>query len=283
MGGKVLTYRGRVITRADVAFIARLVAAHPGLSRKALSKKLCAAWDWVQPNGVPCDRVCRGLMLALHRAGHLELPPARHVSPNPLAVRRKPAPPPADLDRRPIRSPLAALRPLTFRQVRRTPEEPLFNSLIEAYHYLGYTQPVGAHLKYLVHARDGRLLACLAWASAPRHLGARDRFIGWSAEARRHNLRFIAINPRYLILPWVEVEHLASHLLGRMVRVLNRDWERLYGHRLYFLETFVDPTRYRGTAYRAANWQVLGLTTGRGRTIRRESPTARSSRCWAIP
>ena len=148
--------------------------------------------------------------------------------------------------------------------MRRTNAEPLFNRLIEEHHYLGYTQPVGEHLKYLVYSGE-RPIACLAWSSAPRHLGCRDRFIGWSAEARRRNIRFIAYNTRYLILPWVQVPHLASHLLGQMARRLARDWERIYGHPVYFLETFVDPQRYRGTCYRAANWVVLGRTTGRGK------------------
>jgi hypothetical protein len=156
------------------------------------------------------------------------------------------------------------LLPLTFRQVRRTEEEPLFNGLIQTHHYLGYTQPVGEHLKYLVFSGD-RLLACLAWSSAPRHLGPRDRFIGWSKEQRGRNLRFLAYNPRFLILPWVQVPHLASHILGRMARILPADWERIYGHDVVYLETFVDPTRYKGTCYRAANWTVLGQTTGRGK------------------
>ena len=270
MGGNILSYRGRAVTEQDVVFIQRLIGEHPAASRRALSKRLCEAWNWVQPNGALRDMVCRGLMLALHRAGHIVLPPVRCVPANPLAHRTKP--PAATLDATPVRCSLKALRPLTFRQVRRTPDERLFNALIETHHYLGYTQPVGAHLKYLVHARDGRPLACLSWSSAPRHLGARDRFIGWSAEARRKNIRFIAYNPRYLIFPWVEVVHLASHLLGQMVRVLNRDWQAIYGHPLYFLETFVDPTLYRGTCYRAANWVVLGRTTGRGKDDQTKKP-----------
>jgi hypothetical protein len=270
MGGNLLTYRGRTVTEQDAVFIRELMAAHPTASRRALSKRLCEAWGWVQENGAARDMVCRGLMLALHRAGHITLPPVRCTPPNPLAKRATPAE--VDVDRTPIRSGLGALRPLTFRQVRRAPEERQFNALIETHHYLGYTQPVGAHLKYLVHARDGRPLACLSWSSAPRHLGARDRFIGWSAEARRQNIRFLAYNPRYLIFPWVEVPHLASHLLGRMVRVLQRDWEAIYGHGLHFLETFVDPTRYRGTCYRAANWVVLGRTTGRGKDDQTKKP-----------
>ncbi len=257
-----LTYRGRVVTADDVAFIAELIAAHPTASRRALSQKLCEAWNWVQPNGVLRDMVCRGLMLALHRAGHIELPPQRHVPPNPLAKRCRPAV--ADIDRTPLRDTLDAIRPLAFRQVRRTPDEPLFNSLIEEHHYLGYTQPVGEHLKYLVYSKE-RPIACLAWSSAPRHLGCRDRFIGWSIEARRKNIRFLAYNTRYLILPWVKVPHLASHVLGHMARILPGEWEQVYGHPVYFLETFVDPQRFRGTCYRAANWVVLGRTTGRGK------------------
>jgi len=257
-----LTYRGRVVTDADVAFINQLIAAHPTASRRQLSTKLCEAWHWVQPNGALRDMVCRGLMLALHRAGHIPLPPQRCVPPNSLAQRSRPAV--ADIDRTPLGGPLRAVRPLEFRQVRRTPDEPLLNSLIEQYHYLGYTQPVGEHLKYLVYAGQ-RPIACLAWSSAPRHLGCRDRFIGWSIEARRKNIRFLAYNPRYLILPWVQVPHLASHILGCMAKILPRDWTRMYGHPVYFLETFVDPQRFRGTCYRAANWVVMGRTTGRGK------------------
>jgi len=257
-----LRYRGRVVTDADVVFIRELVAGHPTLSRRALSQKLCQAWNWVQPNGHPRDMVCRGLMLALHRAGHIELPAKRRTPPNPLAKRPKPAA--AEIDRTPVRGPLKQLGPLRVEQVRRTRAESLFNSLIEQHHYLGYTQPVGEHLKYLVVA-EGRPVACLAWSSAPRHLGCRDRFIGWSPVARRRNIHLIATNLRFLILPWVEVPHLASHLLGRMARVLPGDWEQLYGHPVYFLETFVDPGRFSGTCYRAANWIMLGRTTGRGK------------------
>jgi hypothetical protein len=267
--GVRLEYRGRAITDADVVFIRDLIAAHPTASRRALSQKLCEAWNWVQPNGAPRDMVCRGLMLVLHRAGHITLPPHRRMPPNPLARRAKPAP--AVLDTTPFCSALDAVRPLTFRQVRRTSEEPLFNSLLEQHHYLGYTQPVGEHLKYLVSAHD-RPIACLAWSSAPRHLGCRDRFIGWSPEVRRQNIRLLAYNLRFLILPWVTVPHLASHVLAGMARMLSGDWERVYGHPVYFLETFVDPQRFGGTCYRAANWIFLGRTTGRGKDDRTRRP-----------
>lgn len=259
---ELLRYRGRVVTEADAAFLRGLIERNPAANRRALSRLVCQAWNWVQPNGVPREMVCRGLMLALHRSGHIVLPAPRRAAPNPLARHRKPVP--VYLEADPIRSALRDLQPLTFRQVRRTGQERTFNGLIEAYHYLGYTQPVGEHLKYMVSSGE-RLLGCLAWSSAPRHLGPRDRFIGWSQEQRRRNIRFLAYNPRFLILPWVEVPHLASHILGRMARMLPREWQGMYGHDVVFLETFVDPARYRGTCYRAANWQVLGQTTGRGK------------------
>jgi len=239
-----------------------LVAQAPTASRRQLSQHLCAAWDWVQPNGTPRDMVCRGLMLALARAGQLALPPVRRRPCNPLARRARPRP--VAVEQTPLCMNLRALGPLGFRQVRRTAEEPLFNSLLDRHHYLGYTQPVGEQLKVLVSA-GGRPVACFAWSSAPRHLGPRDRYLGWSATARRQNVRFVAYNSRYLILPWVQVPHLASHLLGHMVRRLSAEWDRVYGHPVYFAETFVDPQRFRGTCYRAANWIVLGRTTGRGK------------------
>ena len=267
----VLTYRGRAISVADVEFITELIVRNPDSSRRALSTKLCEAWDWRQGNGQPCDMVCRSLMLALHRAGHIELPPVRCRPPNPLAVRSQPKA--VAVDASPIRTDLKSLGELKFQQVRRTAEEPLFNGLIEMHHYLGYTQPVGEHLKYLVWMGE-RPVACFAWSSAPRHLGPRDRYIEWSREALRRNIRFIAYNPRFLILPWVEVPHLASHLLGRMARMLSADWERVYGHPVYYLETFVDRTRFKGTCYRAANWVYLGRTTGRGK----DDQTGRANR-----
>jgi hypothetical protein len=168
------------------------------------------------------------------------------------------------IDTTPVTGTLDELRPVDLQQVRRTADEPLFNSLMEHHHYLAYEQPVGEHLKYLAWAQ-GRPIACLAWSSAPRHLGSRDRYIGWSAEARRRNIRFIAYNTRFLILPWVRVPHLASHILGKMAGILSQDWERMYGHPVYFVETFIDPGRFRGTCYRAANWKLLGCTTGRGK------------------
>ena len=232
----VLRYRGRDVTEADAAFIRELVRSHPDQSRRGLSKLLCEAWGWVQANGAPRDMVCRSLMLELERAGQLTLPPQRASPPNPLARRGRPAA--AEIDQTPLRSSLRELGEIELRQVRRTADEPLFNALLEAHHYLGYVQPVGEHLKFLFLAGE-RPVACFAWSSAPRHLAPRDLHIGWSAQARRQNIGLVAYNTRFLIPPWVQVPHLASHLLGRMVRTLPEQWERLYGHPVCFAETFV--------------------------------------------
>lgn len=258
----LLRYRGRAITGAEVQFIRELIATHPEQSRRRLSQTLCEAWGWRQANGALRDMVCRGLMLALKRAGHIELPAQRRRPPNPLSER--PRPQPLAVDTAALTSSLRELGPLTFRQVRRTPAEASFNSLLEAHHYLGYAQPVGEHLKFIVYA-GMRPVALFAWSSAPRHLGPRDRYLGWSPETRRQNIGSVVYNTRFLILPWVKVAHLASHLLSRMTRMLPVEWEKVYGHAVYFAETFVDTTRFRGTCYRAANWIYLGRTQGRGK------------------
>jgi hypothetical protein len=277
-------YRGREISADEILFIRQLIGEHPGLSRRRLSQKLCQAWQWKQANGALRDMVCRSLLLRLHRAGEIELPPVRYTPPNPLAKRERPAP--MLIDTTPIRASLSQLQPIEIQAVRRTPEEVLFNSLMEQHHYLGYEQPVGEHLKYVVWATQenhARPIACLAWSSAPRHLGSRDRFIGWNVAARRRNLRLLAANTRFLILPWVEVPHLASHILGSMAKRLSADWVRLYRHPIYFLETFVDPARFRGTCYRAANWILLGLTTGRGKDDQTHRPNRSRKQVLGYP
>jgi hypothetical protein len=257
-----IRYRGRQATREELAFIRQLIAANPDDSRRALSVKLCRALNWVQPNGSPRDMVCRGYMLALHRAGLIRLPAKKCSPPNPLVQRKKPVE--IDIDQKPIVTALKDIRPLQLRQVRRSGLEKLYNALIQAYHYLGYCQPVGEHLKYIVFAGQ-RPIGCLAWSSAARHIGCRDRFIGWSAESRRKHLHLIAYNTRFLILPWVRVRYLASHILAQMVKVVPLDWHQMYNHGVYYLETFVDKERFAGSCYKAANWIYLGDTTGRGK------------------
>src|ERR1700682_3685887 len=273
-------YRGRKFSQEDILYIRALIEQHPHESRRMLSTKLCEAWQWRQANGALRDMVCRGLLLMLDRAGQIKLPPVSYVRHNPLANRARPQP--VRIDTIPIEGRLRNLQPLEFELVRRTEKEPLWNSLMEEHHYLGYEQPVGEHLKYWVLGQ-GRPVACLAWSSAPRHLGSRDRYIGWSAEARRRNVRFLAYNTRFLILPWVKVEHLASHILGRMAAVLSDDWQGMYHHPIYFAETFIDPGRFRGTCYRAANLQLLGLTTGRGKNDQTNKPNRPIKEILGLP
>jgi len=276
----ILTYRSKTITHKDAVFIQNLIDQNPNDSRRRLSVKLCEAWDWTQANGAYRDMVCRGLMLALHRAGHIRLPEKKFSPQNPLAKRRTPKK--IAITQRPMGKKLSAIQPLEFRQVRRTPAEKLFNSLLAEYHYLGYTQPVGEHLKYIVYAQN-QPVACLSWSSAPRHIGCRDRFIGWTQDLRKINLHLMAYNSRFLLLPWVRVPHLASHILGRMSRILSTDWQTFYRHPVYYLETFVDKSRFAGTCYKAANWLYLGDTTGRGKDDQTHRPNRSIKAVWGYP
>jgi hypothetical protein len=265
----VLRYQGYEITSALVQFICQLIAANPGVSRRKLSALLCEALNWRQENGHLRDMWARGLMLRLHRAGYIELPTITPGRINPLAVRRRPLP--VEVDRTPISSSLHDVGRVDLLQVRRTAQEKEFNWLMESEHYLGYVHPIGEHLKFMAFA-GLQPVALFAWSSAPRHLGPRDRYIGWSPEVRRRNIHLVAYNTRYLVLPWVRVPHLASHLLSRMTRMLPQEWQRVYGHPVYFAETFVDTTRHRGTCYRAANWVYMGQTTGRGKNDQTHKP-----------
>jgi len=273
-------YRGKLLSGDDVAFINRLIGENPSDSRWALSKKLCRAWNWVQPNGALKDMVCRGLMLELHRAGHIRLPAKKRRVNNPFVNRTKPAK--VTIDHSPVVGKLSDIKPLRFCQVRRTGPEKLFNSLIEHYHYLGYCHPVGEQLKYIVYSQQ-RPIACLAWSSAPRHIGCRDRFIGWSAHSRKEHIHLLAYNTRFLILPWVQVRCIASHILARMAKIVCEDWQAIYRHPIYYLETFVDKQRFAGTCYKAANWIYLGDTTGRGKNDHTNKANRSIKAVWGYP
>ena len=275
-----IKYRGKIATTDDVALINNLIKDNPNDSRRALSIKLCEAWNWVQPNGALRDMVCRGFMLKLHRAGHIQLP-AKKCSPNNPLVNRS-IPEQITIDQSPLSTSLKQILPLRFCQVRRTGQEKLFNSLIDQYHYLGYCQPVGEHLKYMVFA-DKRAVACLAFSSAPRHIGCRDRFIGWDAKTRQKNIFLMAYNSRFLILPWIRIPYLASHILSQLGKILSKDWLNLYRHPVYYLETFVDTERFKGTCYQAANWIYLGKTTGRGKDDQTGKPNRSFKAVYGYP
>lgn len=265
----MLRYRGRDYDEKEIEEVRRLVSAYSDRSRFFISKELCRLWNWTQANGCPRDMICRGLLLKLHAEGHITLPPQKRI-PTWLGSRKRLVR--SEVDTSPLEVPLAGLLPLQILMVRRTPLERLYRSLIQEHHYLGYIQPVGEHLEYIAFSKE-RPVACIGWSSAPRHIGCRDRHLGWERTQRIANLHKIAINTRFLILPWVRVPHLASHLLSQMARRICAEWERVYAHPIVWLETFVDPDKgFTGACYKAANWRYLGLTTGRGKNDKLHRP-----------
>jgi hypothetical protein len=257
----ILSYRGRAVSEADVALIKDIIRAYPDDSRWALSKRVCRAWNWTQANGRLKDMVCRGLLLRLEREGHIVQPQPKRKMP----VCQHKRPDKVETDSTRLTAKLGDIRGnIHLTQVRRTLHEKVFNGLVEHYHYLAYVRPVGEHLKYLAFL-DERPIACLAFSSAAFGLNARDHYIGWSREVCNANRHLLAYNSRFLILPWVDVKFLASHLLSKCARQISRDWQSLYNHPIYWLETFVDTERFAGTCYKASNWIHLGRTKGRGK------------------
>jgi len=258
-----ITYRSRHVNSEDIALIKNLIAGNPGKSRRFISEELCRQWNWRQQNGALKDMICRGLLLKLERDGLIRLPPRRRVTNNPFLNRKLPEP--IKVDQTPIECNLKDMKQaIELTSVRRTNLEKLYNSLIHEHHYLGYTQPVGENLKYIAFFKE-RPIACIGWSSPAWYIGCRDHFIGWSPEIRKKNLHLIAYQTRFLILPWVRISCLASHLLGICARIISADWMHFYNHPIYFLETFVDTERFSGVCYKAANWRLLGKTAGRGK------------------
>jgi hypothetical protein len=266
-----LKYSDRQISSRDIQFIKDLIQSHPEKSRWFISRELCRLWNWRQRNGALRDMVCRGLLKQLEAEGHIVQPPKKREPNNPF-INRTP-PPVVNVDTSFLSGNLKSLAPIELKSVRKTKYEKLYNSLIHQYHYLKYAQPVGENFKYIAFSNN-RPLGCIGWASAAWYIGCRDQFIGWDAAARKNNLHLICYNTRLLILPWINVANLASHLLSLNAKTISRDWLNFYQHPIYFLETFVDTARFRGTCYTAANWIYLGKTTGRGRL----DPTHRQNR-----
>ena len=258
--------QGREVTAADVELIRVLLAAHPARGRTPLSEELCLRWNWRNARGQLKDMACRTLLLKLERAGHIRLPPRIRPSSNGLRNRRPPAAPPAY---EPIRGALRDLLPLSVGVVAPDSDDArLFNGLLAHEHYLGHRNTVGENLRYLVRDRHGRPVACALFGSAAWKCADRDAFLGWDRVTRERNLQSLTNNTRFLIPAWVQVPHLASHVLGLIARRIRCDWQAKYGHPIHALETFVDRSRFKGTCYRAANWQRLGATRGRTRNDR---------------
>ena len=259
-----ITIRGRTLTAADIEFMQEVIRTHWKQGRSFISREICAQWGWVQANGRLKEIACREVLRGLAEKGEVELPPARGVGRRKGVMGRKAAESMLGLRPRAIEGSLQSLLPIDVRMVRGTRHEKQYRQLVEQHHYLGYRQIVGEHLKYMAFSGN-RPLACLRWGAAAWKVSGRDEYIDWTAEARKQNLPLVADNTRFLILPWVRVPHLASYLLGQQARVIAAEWERVYGHPVVLLETFVDKERFKGTCYRAANWVWVGETKGRGK------------------
>ena len=253
--------QSRLISDGDIDFVRELIEQNPHWSRYRLSRELAERWNWRNGNGQLKDIACRTLLRKLDEKGLVCLPAPRMLSPN--RFRHMPIRP-VENDTTPITEPLATLQPLQLLDLTAQALKALFAWLLARYHYLSFTQPVGENMSYLVADRNGRPLACLLFGSAAWSCAPRDRYIGWSASQRQSKLHLVTNNHRFLILPWVEVPCLASHVLAMIARRLSQDWQARYGHPILLMETFVD-RRFHGTCYKAANWQLLGQPTGRNR------------------
>jgi hypothetical protein len=263
--------QGRRIGPDEVQQVQQLLAEHPDWSRRRLSRELASCWGWRNGVGQLKDMAARTLLLKLEQRGWIELPARRQAPGNRMRHKRLPASGLA-APQGPIGDPLEWLLPLNISQCSGGDEIPaqraLFDALLHAHHYLSHRSSVGENLQYLVRDVHGRPLACVLFGAAAWQCASRDHYIGWDSSLRVQRLHLLANNTRFLVLPWVRVKSLASHILGRIAGCLSNDWQRKYGHPIYLLETFVERDRFRGTAYQAANWVRVGQTKGRTRQDR---------------
>ena len=263
---EVLRMQGRELEPDDIEDIRLLIAENPGWSRRRISQALASAWDWRNGSGQLKDMAARSLLVKLEAQGLIQLP-ARRQEPTNRMVRL----PQLNLEWSvsPVEATLRDLGPLTVREVRkdRAAQQECAAALAQ-FHYLGWSGAIGENLQYTVTTEAGQLLACMVFGSAAWKCRVRDEFIGWSPLQKQQRLHSITNNTRFLILPWVRVPHLASWILGQVLRRLSGDWETQYGHRIALVETFVNRERFRGTCYKAANWIHTGATTGRTRQDR---------------
>lgn len=263
-----LTIQGRCLSPAQLQDLRRWVGENPHWSRWRLSRELATRWDWRNGAGVLKDMAARTLLVKLAQRGLLTLPERRQVPTNRM---RCPARPVMEWTEpcQPITGALAQMEPLSLQEVSGEPAgRTCIKEALARFHYLGFGGAVGENLQYLVRDGQSRPLACLVFGAAAWKCQNRDQFIGWSAAQRQKHLALVANNTRFLILPWVRVPDLGSWILGRISRRISQDWQAKYGHPVVLLETFVEAQRFRGTVYRAANWQRVGQTTGRTRQDR---------------
>jgi hypothetical protein len=263
---EVMVIQGRELHAEDTGLIRSLLAEHGDWRRTRISEELCRRWDWRNGQGRFKDMAARTLLLKLERAGLIQLPKRRGPSSN---GSRNRTPPLVAHATDSIRCALRDLRPLTVSIVEPgSADLRLFNCLLSRYHYLGHRNTVGENIRYLVRDCTGRPVGCALFGSAAWKCAARDAWIGWDRGRREANLGFLTNNTRFLVLPWVTVPHLASHMLATLARRVRADWQAKYGHPVHAMETFVESDRFKGTCYRAANWLRLGSTQGRTRNDR---------------
>jgi hypothetical protein len=262
-----LTFCGRTFSEQELELMRQVAGEFSGLGVSEIARTICELLEWKRPSGGLKNHECRQLLERLRDQGWLCLPPVRRRGPRgprrvQVSGRSDPQP---ELD-----GAAGDYEPLQLTVVEPGADSQRWTELVERYHYLGYRVPVGAQLRYRVRSeRSGeQVLACLQWSSPAWKMAARDRWIGWSTQQRARNLPFLVSNSRFLILPWVHVNGLASKILSRCARQLPGDWERRYGYRPLLLETLVDTRRFVGTCYLAANLILLGETRGRGRMDR---------------
>jgi len=263
---KAVFVQGRQVTPQDIARIRELVMQNPEWSRWHLSNVLAEEWDWRNGAGRLKDMATRTLLLKLEERGLIRLPARRQTPSNRMTDRCIPR---HNWDSSLVEGRLGDLGPLSIQEVSgdRTARDQFAAALAE-FHYLGFRGTVGENLQYMVADLQGRLLAFLLFGAAAWKCRVRDEYIGWTAQQRRSHVHLITNNTRFLILPFVRIQHLASCILGRVMRRLSADWEKKYGHGIALVETFVERDRFTGTSYQAANWIRLGSTTGRSRQDR---------------
>lgn len=259
-----LKIQGRLITEAQVNEIKELLNDNASWNRSRLSRELCERWHWQRPDGQMKDMACRELLRKLEFRTLIKLPPRQRSGPKRLPIIE-----PVDVDQTHVSCQFSDIKPVKIVNARDCGEhEKSFNYLLKEYHYLSYKRTVGQNMKYIILGQNERILGCLLFGAAAWKTDVRDHWIGWSPEIRERNLGLICNNTRFLILDWIRVPHLASHVLGACLRRLSQDWKARYGTDIALVETFVDTTRYAGTCYKAANWIKLGQTKGRSRQDR---------------
>jgi len=261
---KTMIIQGRRIAPKDIELIKKLINTNPSWGRTRLSKELCILWNLKSANGNLKDMACRSLLLKLEKQKLIKLPARKSGTNN---AKRNSSIRLVLHSTLPVQASLKDLSPIQIRLVEGS-ELDIFKCFLSAYHYLGFSGTVGENLKYMVYDSSGRPLACLLFGSAAWACGPRDDFIGWNRDQRSKNLSLTTNNTRFLILPWVSVKYLASHILSKVCQRIKDDWTAKYGHPLYLLETFIERDRFAGTCYKASNWTRVGMTKGRSRNDR---------------